>query len=296
YITNENVTKEKGIILEEERMYEDNPDRVLNERSRANLFVNDPYGKKVVGEEEDIKNITKDDLITCYNSFYTSNNMFLIITGNFDKNDAINIVKNNFSKIKKSKSKIEKIKFEEPDQVKKEYEEIKLNVSTPRISLNYKINKKIFSLDDYNLGIYLSMILRLAFSDTSLFYEEGLEKKLFIDFSYFITITQTHIVITFNIISENDKALEKIEQELKNIKLNEKDFERMRACLIANEVKTVDNVSLMSYDIFDDVIYYGGYKNEKIKDLKNLTYKKMLDVKNKIDISNKAVVKIINNQ
>lgn len=296
YITDENVAKEKGIILEEERMYEDNPDRVLNERSRANLFVNDPYGKKVVGEEEDIKNITKDDLITCYNSFYTLNNMFLIITGNFDKNDAINIVKNNFSKIKKSKSKIEKIKFEEPDQVKKEYEEIKLNVSTPRISLNYKINKKIFSLDDYNLGIYLSMILRLAFSDTSLFYEEGLEKKLFIDFSYFITITQTHIVITFNIISENDKALEKIEQELKNIKLNEKDFERMRACLIANEVKTVDNVSLMSYDIFDDVIYYGGYKNEKIKDLKNLTYKKMLDVKNKIDISNKAVVKIINNQ
>ena len=66
YITDENVAKEKGIILEEERMYEDNPDRVLNERSRANLFVNDPYGKKVVGEEEDIKNITKEDLITCY--------------------------------------------------------------------------------------------------------------------------------------------------------------------------------------------------------------------------------------
>ncbi len=296
YITDENVEKEKGIILEEERMYKDNPDRVLNEKSRANLFVNDPYGKKVVGEEEDIKSITKEDLITCYNSFYTLNNMFLIITGNFNKDEAINIVKNNFNKIKKSKQKIEKVKVEEPDQVKKEYEEVKLNVSTPKISLNYKINKKKFSLDDYNLGIYLSIILRLAFSDTSLFYEKGLEEKLFIDLTYFLTITSTHVVISFDVISENDEVIEKIEQELKNIELKEKDFERMRACLIANEVKTVDNVSLMSYDIFDDVIYYGGYKNEKINDLKKLTYKKMLDVKNKIDTTNKAIVKIINNQ
>ena len=56
------------------------------------------------------------------------------------------------------------------------------------------------------------------------------------------------------------------------------------------------NNKSVNSDIFDDIIYYGGYKNEKIKDLKNLTYKKMLDVKNKIDIYNKAVVKIINNQ
>ena len=296
YITDETVEKEKGIILEEERMYIDNPNRVLSERSRYNLFVNDPYGKKVVGEESDIKSITKDDLINSYNSFYTPNNMFLIVTGNFNKDDAINIIKDNFNKIEKSEKIVKKEEILEPDSVRKDYEEIKLNVTTPKISLIYKINKNNFNMDDYNLSAYLSIILRLAFSDTSLFFETGLENKLFIDLTYFFDITDTHVIISFDIISDKDEVVEKIEEELNNIILNEKDFKRIVSCLIANEVKTVDNVNLISYDIFDDLIYYGSYKNEKIKDLKNLSYKKLLEVKEKLDTNNRSIVKIISNK
>jgi len=296
YITDENVEKEKGIILEEERMYIDNPDRVLSEKSRFNTFVNDTYGKKVVGTEEDIKNITKEDLITCYNSFYTPDNMFLIIAGNFNKEDAINIIRDNFNKIRKVKKNVEKIKVEEPDEVNKTYEEIKLNVTTPKISLNYKINKTLFNMDDYKLGAYLSIILRIAFSDTSLFYENGLENKLFIDLAYSFDITDTHIIISFDVVSDKDDVLEKIEKELKQAVFEEKDFKRIISCLIANEVKTIDNVNSILYDIFDDLIYYGSYKNDKIKDLKKLTYEELIKVKNTIDLKNKSIVKIINNK
>lgn len=296
YITDENVEKEKGIILEEERMYIDNPDRVLSEKSKFNLFVNDPYGKKVVGTEEDIKSITKEDLITCYNSFYTPDNMFLIITGNFNKDDAINIIRDNFNKIEKNDKNLEKIKVEEPDEVKKTYEEVKLNVTTPKISLNYKINKKHFNMDDYKLSFYLSIILRLAFSDTSLFFEKGLEDKLFIDLTYFFDITDTHVIISFDIISDRDDVTSKIEEELKNVTFEEKDFKRIVSCLVSNEVKTVDNVNMISYDIFDDLIYCGKFKNERIKDLRNLSYDELLKIKDKIDVKNRSIVKIVSNK
>jgi len=296
YITDETVEKEKGIILEEERMYIDNPDRVLSEKSRFNLFINDPYGKKVVGTEEDIKSITKDDLITCYNNFYTPNNMFLIITGNFNKEEAINIIRDNFNKIEKVDKKPEKIKVEEPDKVRSSFEEVKLNVATPKISLNYKINKKQFNMDDYRLSIYMSIILRLAFSDTSLFFEKGLEENLFIDLTYYFDITDNHVIISFEIISDKEDVTSKVEEELKNIALEEKDFKRIISCLIANEVKTVDNVNMISYDIFDDLIYYGSYKNEKIKDLKSLKFDELLKIKSKINVKNKCIVKIISNR
>jgi len=296
YITDETVEKEKGIILEEERMYIDNPDRVLSEKSRFNLFINDPYGKKVVGTEEDIKSITKEDLITCYNNFYTPNNMFLIITGNFNKEEAINIIRDNFNKIEKVDKKPEKIKVEEPDKVRSSFEEVKLNVATPKISLNYKINKKQFNMDDYRLSIYMSIILRLAFSDTSLFFEKGLEENLFIDLTYYFDITDNHVIISFEIISDKEDVTSKVEEELKNIALEEKDFKRIISCLIANEVKTVDNVNMISYDIFDDLIYYGSYKNEKIKDLKSLKFDELLKIKSKINVKNKCIVKIISNR
>ena len=296
YITDENVEKEKGIILEEERMFIDNPDRVLNEKSRFNLFLNDPYGMKVVGTEEDIKSITKEDLITCYNNFYTPNNMFLIITGNFNKDDAINIIRDNFNKIEKVDKKLKKIKVEEPDEVRCSFEEVKLNVATSKISLNYKINKKQFNMDDYRLSIYMSIILRLAFSDTSLFFEKGLEDNLFIDLTYYFDITDTHVIISFDVISDKEEVTLMVEEELKNITLEEKDFKRIISCLIANEVKTVDNVNMISYDIFDDLIYYGSYKNEKIKDLKNLTFDELVKIKDKIDVKNKCIVKIISNR
>jgi len=296
YITDETVEKEKGIILEEERMYIDNPDRVLSEKSRFNLFINDPYGKKVVGTEEDIKSITKEDLITCYNNFYTPNNMFLIITGNFNKEEAINIIRDNFNKIEKVNKKQKKIKVEEPDKVRSSFEEVKLNVATPKISLNYKINKKQFNMDDYRLSIYMSIILRLAFSDTSLFFEKGLEENLFIDLTYYFDITDNHVIISFEIISDKEDVTSKVEEELKNIALEEKDFKRIISCLIANEVKTVDNVNMISYDIFDDLIYYGSYKNEKIKDLKSLKFDELLKIKSKINVKNKCIVKIISNR
>jgi predicted Zn-dependent peptidase len=85
YYTDENVEKEKGIILEEERMTKDNPDRLFFETIYKNLFNKIPYDKTVIGTRKDISSITKEDLYKCYNTFYNPSNMVLFVVSNRDK-------------------------------------------------------------------------------------------------------------------------------------------------------------------------------------------------------------------
>ena len=62
YFTDENVEKEKGIILQELKMHKDNPYRAGEIKIIENSFVINPIRIPVIGTEESIKSITKEDL------------------------------------------------------------------------------------------------------------------------------------------------------------------------------------------------------------------------------------------
>ena len=89
YFTKENVKSEKGIITQEIHMCDDNPTDVLYEHIRKNIFHNNPFKDSIIGTVKDINSIDENILYTCYNTFYHPSNMFLVISGNFDKDEAL---------------------------------------------------------------------------------------------------------------------------------------------------------------------------------------------------------------
>ena len=95
YFTDENVEKEKGIIAQEIKMYDDIPDRIIYEKNIYNLFNNNPIRYSIGGSVEDITKITKEDLKKAYDVFYQPSNMFITITGKVNPNEAIEIIKEN---------------------------------------------------------------------------------------------------------------------------------------------------------------------------------------------------------
>ena len=92
YFTDENVNKEKGIIEQEIKMYDDSPYYKLYDGVIYNAFVNHPIKYPIAGTVESINKITKEDLYTCYNTFYHPSNMFLVVTGNVDYKEVIDLV------------------------------------------------------------------------------------------------------------------------------------------------------------------------------------------------------------
>lgn len=92
YFTEESVAKEQGIIGQEIRMIEDNPDWQLYTRMMKSLYQNTPAKTSIAGSVESIKDITVKTLYDCHKAFYTPSNMILCVVGNVDPHHVLNIV------------------------------------------------------------------------------------------------------------------------------------------------------------------------------------------------------------
>lgn len=293
YLTDESVEKEKGIISEEIHMYEDRPAEVLFEKVRLNTLNSNPYRNSIIGTVKDIESITKDDLETCYYTFYHPSNMFMVVTGSFDPEEVMNLIRENQNnKAFKAMNKIVVKDFKEDDKVVKEKEIITMNTNIPKIAYTIKIPLKNIKLTRRQLHLYMHILFTTLFDETSTFDEE-LKKEGIINNTTYISLlnTDTHLLITLvNETNKYNEFLDKLKDKLDNIEINEKDFNRKKKVLISNEIFAYENVENINDIIMDSIIYNNELEEDPIGLISNLSIKELLDLIKKIDMSNCTTV------
>lgn len=82
----EEIKKEKGVIIEEIKMYEDNPSFAVYNIYEQLMFSDHPLGRSIAGTINGIKNITRGELYDYFSRAYHPQNMVLVTAGNIDKN------------------------------------------------------------------------------------------------------------------------------------------------------------------------------------------------------------------
>lgn len=95
YFTDEKVNKEKGIIDQEIKMYEDNPNWGLFSGIVKNMYPQTPLALDIAGTSQSIQEIKAQDLTECYAHFYRPENMNLFLVGNFIVDDMISLIEEN---------------------------------------------------------------------------------------------------------------------------------------------------------------------------------------------------------
>ena len=93
YFTDESVAKEQGIIGQEIRMIEDNPDWQIYTRMMKALYSTSPARTSIAGTVESISHITAETLYDCHKAFYTPSNMVLTVVGNVDPVHVVDIAR-----------------------------------------------------------------------------------------------------------------------------------------------------------------------------------------------------------
>ena len=93
YFTEESVAKEQGIIGQEIRMIEDNPDWQIYARMMKALYSTSPARTSIAGTVESISHITAETLYDCHKAFYTPSNMVLTVVGNVDPVHVVDIAR-----------------------------------------------------------------------------------------------------------------------------------------------------------------------------------------------------------
>ena len=293
YLTDESVESEKGIISEEIHMYDDRPNSILEEKIRKNTLKTNPYKDSIIGTTEDINKITKEDLETCYHTFYHPSNMFLVVTGNFNPEEVIDIIKKNQDK--KNFTKEDKIKikeFNEEDKVVKEKEVIKVETNIPKVAYTLKIPIKNLKITRRKLHLYLYILFTILFDETSEFDEELKKENIISNTTYVNLINcDTHILISLiNETNKYEEFIEKIKERLNNLEINEKDFNRKKKVLISNEIFAYENVEAVGDIIVDNIIYNKELEDNPIEIINNLNMKEFLELIKKIDINNTSLV------
>lgn len=292
YYTDESVEKEKPIIEQEIDMSSDNPYAVGMKKLMANIFINDPSKVSVIGTKESIHKITKEDLYTCYNTFYHPANMFLVLTGNINPEEVINIVRENQNK--KTFPKYEKAvlkEYVEPMEVFVKEEKINMNITVPKVSLGYKFDldmlKDKLNLDEVTIRRYLSIYANLKFGGVSNFLDT-LRKDLIITSSidYSVYSTDHTIVLFLETDTKNEKEyLKRIEKEVSIKEIDEDIFNLKKKGMIASCIYMSENIYSINQKIMGDIIDHDSVEVDVLDNFKSLNYNDFMRVVESLDFT-----------
>ena len=132
------VAKEKEVVLEEQRMGEDNPGRMLYRRLLAAAFTTHPYGRPVIGTRETVEGMNRKKLSAFIKRWYTPENMTLVVVGDFDRAAALGAIEKSFSTFK-GKKRRRKGRSPEPEQRTLRYAASSMEISETKLGIAYHI-------------------------------------------------------------------------------------------------------------------------------------------------------------
>jgi len=292
YFTDENVEKEKGIIEQEIKMYQDDPFYKMYDGIIYNSFIRHPIKYPIAGTVKDVKLTTKEDLYNCYNTFYHPANMFLVITGNVDPKETIELIKINQEKKKFDNFNEIKIKeYDEPNKVEKKLEKINMDIEISKLGIGYKIDCSKINKPIADIKSYISLLFDLKLGSTSLINEKLKELNLIThDIDYTIINTDKHILVIVMIeTNQVDKVQELIEEELKDLNIKEEDLERKKKVRKSGCIYRSDSIYSINNKIMNNIMNYDKVILDDYKKIDSLNIKDMKKIIKYINLDNKTV-------
>ena len=86
------VEKEKEVVVEEMKMYEDAPEDLIFDRFEAVLYPHHPLGRPVLGVPETVRAFTRDQLLDYIGDHYAPNRLVVAVAGNVDHDKVVRYV------------------------------------------------------------------------------------------------------------------------------------------------------------------------------------------------------------
>jgi len=151
----EEIEREKGTIIQELNMYEDNPRAIVSDLFEQLLYPQNPLGRDIIGYKKTIRSFKRNDFVNYMKKFYVANDTVVCVAGKFPEKKMLSQIKKIFAPMeKRQKPKLIKVSdSQDKPQVKlrfKKTDQTHLVLGTRAYSLNHP--------DRFSLGL-LSIIL-----------------------------------------------------------------------------------------------------------------------------------------
>src|SRR6202046_956033 len=101
---NDDIMRERGVILEEIKMDEDNPDYLVHEIFTQNFWKDHPLGKPILGTKETVKRFERDAVLETYTHRFAPGNIIVAAAGHLDHDQFVDLVVKHFEHLKPAKN------------------------------------------------------------------------------------------------------------------------------------------------------------------------------------------------
>lgn len=263
HFTEESVEAEVGIIEQELKMYMDQPGSALMQGGLQMMYKENTIRNDIGGTLQSIKEITYQDLLTCYQTFYHPGNMIFVLVGNFDVDAALKTIsENQAGKTFPPFKPIKRRYYLENNQVYQPFGEKQMAVIIPRTSVNLKIGyENLNALEIIKRDFLLQLVGDIYFSRGSDFYQQ-LKKDGIINNSFSFT-SAVHELFGFLTLScdtlqyeEFNKRIKEKLLQIRTTQIPKEDFERMKKVQLARMIRQMN-----SLEFWANIIHEAGFKD-----------------------------------
>lgn len=277
--TEESIEKEKGIITQEIRMYDDNADWQSVTMALKAAYSEVSVKEDIAGTAESVASVTEDLLRKANEVFYNPANMVLTVCGNTSVDEISAIV----DECVKSKApvEVERKTPDEPDGVKCGYSSKKLPIAMPQFCILIKNTENVANGTEFvRRDAAMSVLLEILAGTGSSFYKELYNSGL-INNEFACGFSSTRAYAASLVSGESDDPMlvfklfkERIKELLEN-GISDGEFERVKKAVYGKSLSVFDHSTsiadnmisayLAGIDIFEQFEIFLSLKKEDLE-------------------------------
>ncbi|HOV78715.1 MAG TPA: pitrilysin family protein [Bacillota bacterium] len=250
------IDRERNVIMEEIKMYEDAPDELVHDVFAGSIWDGHSLGRPIIGTVDVIKNITREKIIDYYHTHYIPSKMVVAVAGNIKHEEVAEKFRKGFEE-KKGKRPARNISTPTNRQHivcrGKDTEQVHLCVGTPGLSLDHE-QIYVFQVINTVLGGGLSSRLFQEIRE-----QRGLAYSVY---SYHSSYHDTGLFCIYAGLSRQnvEEVLNLIFKQVKDIKINgikAEELQRAKDQLKGNLYLSLENVSTRMSRLGKSQLYLG---------------------------------------
>lgn len=299
-IDEQSVEKEKGIILSEYNMYEQNPEQRLLMNTWRALYHKHPLKIDILGSKDDISSMTPQILTKFYQMNYDPSRLTLVGVTGKDINKIMDfIVEHQKSVPSKIRGTISRVMPEEPKEVVQKESVEYMDITMPYVCVAYKLDPVDTIRDAMQLDIALQMRLDSLFGPLNPEYQTWMDKQIIsqiafaecdfnVDHGYVIFAAQTYKVQEF--IDLVDKLVERIKEPI-----DPSIHHALSTKMISQNIRSLDSFDTLAIEMMR--AHFENYDYLKSLELvKEINPDTILNLCSGLDFANQSVIKILPNE
>ena len=277
------IERERRVILEEINMVEDTPDDLIFDMLYQNVWSNHSLGLPTQGFPETVKKISRQDILSHMERFYSSNNVIISIAGNIDFSDSVDLLEKYFCKFKSTEiidsGPVQEMKFGTVCKYKK-LEQVHVCLAAAGIKTNDKQRYECYLLNAILGGSMSSRLFQKIREEKGLAYSVHSMNSNYKDSGIFMVYAATGT-------KNYTTVVELIVQELKEItdnKVDAKELEKAKNQLKGGLMLSLESSGSRMVQLAKEEIYFKKHftLDEMIKNIDDVSANGIKDLANRL--------------